>query len=71
PDTRVYAVYRFTHFEHFRNFRKEVRKKSAPKVDWWSWILAILIAYALIFHGDRVKKDLLRLKHWIQYEILG
>ena len=71
PDTRVYAVYRFTHFEHFINFRKEVRKKSASKVDWWSWILAILIAYALIFHGDRVKKDLLRLKHWIQYEILG
>ncbi|MBM3164916.1 MAG: hypothetical protein FJZ80_05585 [Bacteroidetes bacterium] len=71
PNTRVNAVYHFSRFEHYTKFRAAVRKKSASKVDWLSWILAILIAYALIFHGDRVKKDLLRLKHWIQYEILG
>lgn len=71
PNTRVNAVYQFSHFKHYTKFRAAVRKKSASKVDWLSWILAILIAYALIFHGDQVKKDLSRLKHWIQYEILG
>lgn len=56
PNTRVNAVYHFSRFEHYTKFRAAVRKKSASKVDWLSWILAILIAYALIFHGDRVKK---------------
>lgn len=69
--TKVCAIYQFSDFNHYAKFRAAVRKKSASKVDWLSWILAILIAYALIFHGDQVKKDLLRLKHWIQYEISG
>jgi hypothetical protein len=67
--SKVNAVYQFSDFEHYATIRSQLGQDKKKEIDWLTLILLALIAYAVFFEGDKLKRDLNRLKHWVTTEL--